>query len=226
MGESGRDGWKVADTMTDKEMHKLSRRELLQLLLAQVSETEELKQSVNEKDSKLAELHENYERLRKRLDQKDAKIHELQNILHEERTTRRIELQEAGSIAEASLRLNGIFEVAQKAADQYLENIKMLNDRLVDGEDIFPEPVEYEDIEELGGEEAIREKEATGEQEEPGPGTEMGDTAGIHESEAAQPEDGYDIDIGDDFDQEWPEGSTQDQAGNWLDRQVSRDSVG
>lgn len=210
--------------MTDKEMHKLSRRELLQLLLAQVSETEELKRSVTEKDSKLAELHENYERLRKRLDQKDAKIHELQNILHEERTTRRIELQEAGSIAEAALRLNGIFEMAQKAADQYLENIKMLNDRLVAGEDIFPEPVEYEDIEEPGGEEAIREKEATGEQEEPGP--EMEDTAGICESGAAQPEDGYDIDIGDDFDQEWPEGLTQDQAGNWQDRQVSRDSVG
>ncbi len=123
--------------MTDKEMHRLSRRELLQLLLAQVSETEELKRLLAERDDQLTELHENYERLRKRLDQKDAKIHDLRNTLHEERTTRRIELQEAGSIAEAALRLNGIFDVAQKAADQYLENIKMLSDRLEAGEDIF-----------------------------------------------------------------------------------------
>ena len=32
--------------------------------------------------------------------------------------------RDSGSIAEAALKLNGIFEVAQKAADQYLENVK------------------------------------------------------------------------------------------------------
>lgn len=32
--------------------------------------------------------------------------------------------QEAGSIAEAALRLNKVFEAAQQAADQYLENIR------------------------------------------------------------------------------------------------------
>ena len=57
--------------MTDKEMHKLSRRELLQLLLAQVRETEELKQTLTEREEQLTELRENYEKLRKRLDQKD-----------------------------------------------------------------------------------------------------------------------------------------------------------
>lgn len=112
--------------MTDKEMHKLSRRELLQLLLAQVRETEELKQTLTEREEQLTELRENYEKLRKRLDQKDEKIQELRHTLQEERTTRRIELQEAGSIAEAALRLNGIFEIAQKAADQYLENVRRL----------------------------------------------------------------------------------------------------
>lgn len=124
-----------ADTMTDKEMHKLSRRELLQLLLAQVTETEELKQLLAEREDQLLELQENYERLRKRLDQKDAKIQDLKDTLREERTTRKIELQEAGSIAEAALRLNGIFDIAQKAADQYLENIRLLNDRLTAGEE-------------------------------------------------------------------------------------------
>lgn len=121
--------------MTDKEMHRLSRRELLQLLLAQVSETEDLKRLLAERDGQLTGLQENYEKLRKRLDQKDAKIHELRDTLREERTTRRIELEEAGSIAEAALRLNGIFDMAQKAADQYLENVKRLYEGPLSGED-------------------------------------------------------------------------------------------
>ncbi len=111
--------------MTDKEMHKLSRRELLQLLLAQVKETDKVKQSLAEREKELTELQENYERLRKRLDQKDEKIHTLQDTLRRDRNTRRIKLQEAGSIAEAALRLNGIFDIAQKAADQYLENVRL-----------------------------------------------------------------------------------------------------
>ena len=121
--------------MTDKEVHKLSRRELLQLLLAQVSETEELKQLLGEREQELTTLHDNYERLRKRLDQKDATIHELRDTMRRERNARRIELQEAGSIAEAALRLNGIFEQAQKAADQYLENVRRLgNEDKSDGQ--------------------------------------------------------------------------------------------
>ena len=38
--------------------------------------------------------------------------------------SKQITIKEAGSIAEASLKLNKIFEIAQLAADQYLENIK------------------------------------------------------------------------------------------------------
>lgn len=37
--------------------------------------------------------------------------------------SRKIELKEAGSIAQAALQLNHIFEQAQAAADMYLENI-------------------------------------------------------------------------------------------------------
>lgn len=145
------DGGK-ADIMTDKEMHKISRRELLQLLLAQVRETEELKQQLAEREEQLSELRGNYEKLRSRLDQKDAKIHDLRDTLHAERTTRRIELQEAGSIAEAALRLNGIFDVAQKAADQYLENIRILSDRLASGESCPASPEEEIDDGEDGQE--------------------------------------------------------------------------
>lgn len=36
---------------------------------------------------------------------------------------RRIQIENSGSIAEAALKLNGIFEVAQAAANQYLENL-------------------------------------------------------------------------------------------------------
>jgi len=40
---------------------------------------------------------------------------------------RHIILKEAGSIAEASLKLNGVFEAAQKSADQYLDSVKAVN---------------------------------------------------------------------------------------------------
>lgn len=79
--------------MTDKELRKLSRAELLEMLLEQTKRIEALK----------AEL--------------ELKNRELEN--------RRIMIEKAGSIAEASLRLNEVFEAAQKAADQYLYNIKL-----------------------------------------------------------------------------------------------------
>lgn len=78
--------------MTDKEVRKLSRAQLLEMMVAQAKEIEELKKSLEEARQQLA--------------------------------NRNIEIQEAGSIAEAALRLNGVFEAAQKAADQYLENIQ------------------------------------------------------------------------------------------------------
>ena len=40
---------------------------------------------------------------------------------------RTIKIKEAGSIAEASLKINKIFEVAQQAADEYLKSIKKVN---------------------------------------------------------------------------------------------------
>ncbi|MBR3552195.1 MAG: DNA repair protein [Clostridia bacterium] len=36
-------------------------------------------------------------------------------------------ISRAGSIAEASLQINEVFAVAQKAADQYLMNVKQMN---------------------------------------------------------------------------------------------------
>lgn len=42
----------------------------------------------------------------------------------EELANQKINLEKAGSIAEASLRLTNVFEEAQKAADLYLKNVQ------------------------------------------------------------------------------------------------------
>lgn len=78
--------------MTDKELRKLSRSELLEMLLIQSKEVERLKEELKEANRKLED--------------------------------RKILLEESGSIAEAALKLNDIFKVAQRAADQYLESVK------------------------------------------------------------------------------------------------------
>ncbi len=83
--------------MTDKELKKLSRAELLQLLVEQSRQTEQLQ----------AELDE----VKKSAD------------------VRKIDLDEAGNIAEAALKINHVFEDAQAAAQQYLENIQSLSAR-------------------------------------------------------------------------------------------------
>ena len=81
--------------MTDNELKKLNRTELLELLVEQSKRIDELQSRLDEAEAKLAE--------------------------------RQILLDKAGSIAEASLRLNGVFEAAEEAAKQYLENIRRLS---------------------------------------------------------------------------------------------------
>lgn len=81
--------------MTDKELRKLRRAELLELLVS---------------------LSEENEALQKKID-----------LLNEKLESRTIQMQESGSIAEAALKVSGVFEAAQNAADHYLENIRQLN---------------------------------------------------------------------------------------------------
>lgn len=81
--------------MMDKELKRLSRAELLEMLLAQVEENKKLKICLDEMQAQL--------------------------------DNRQIMLNEAGSIAEAALRLNGVFQSAETAAAQYLENIRRLS---------------------------------------------------------------------------------------------------
>ena len=86
--------------MTDKELHKLKRSELLEIMVEQGKEIE---------------------RLQKCLSEAEEKLHD-----------RRIVMEKAGSIAEAALQLNQIFETAQRAADQYLESVRQLHDSQLD----------------------------------------------------------------------------------------------
>lgn len=76
--------------MTQKELKKLSRTQLLEMLLLQTEKAEQLEKELEETKNLLADRKLQYERV--------------------------------GSIAEAALDLNGVFEAAQAAADQYLEN--------------------------------------------------------------------------------------------------------
>ena len=82
--------------LTEKDLKKLNRQELLEVLLAQS----------------------------KKIDRLQAQLRAAQEKL----TERELTISEAGSIAEASLVLNNVFADAQKAADQYLENIRRLHD--------------------------------------------------------------------------------------------------
>ena len=128
--------------MTEKELHRLGRKDLLQLMVTQGREALTLQEELDSSHVKNAELDATLTRLKEkldekdalieklkgRLDQKDARIRDLEDEMAEWKKSRRIELEEAGSIAEASLRLNGVFEAAQKAADQYLENLRRLSE--------------------------------------------------------------------------------------------------
>ena len=81
--------------MTDKELKRLNRRELVDIIY--------------ELQKKDAERENVIERLQAALAQKELAV------------------SEAGSIAEAALKVNGVFEAAQAAANQYLLSIRAAN---------------------------------------------------------------------------------------------------
>lgn len=83
--------------MTDKELRKLRREELLEMLV--------------EQGKKVESLEEQLEETKRRLEDREIRV------------------DQAGNIAEASLQINGVFEAAQSAAQQYLENIQRLSER-------------------------------------------------------------------------------------------------
>lgn len=78
--------------MTDKELRRMSRRELLEMLVALKQENTKLRQELEQAQTEL--------------------------------NNRYIAIKQSGTMAEAALRLNKVFEAADRAARQYLQNIK------------------------------------------------------------------------------------------------------
>ena len=83
--------------MTEKELRKLGRGDLLNLLLEQSRENQQLREQLQAAQDALAD--------------------------------RTICIDQAGSIAEASLQLNGVFQAAEQACQQYTENVMQLRQR-------------------------------------------------------------------------------------------------
>ncbi len=67
-----------------------------------------------------AELIEILYEVQKQSDEKSAQIEQLQKEL-DDKTLR---ISKAGSIAEASIQVSGVFEAAQEAADRYLSSVR------------------------------------------------------------------------------------------------------
>ena len=83
--------------MTEKDLKKLTRADLLEMLIDQSLELQALRE-------KLAKTEEALQK-------------------------KELSIEQAGSIAEASLQLSGIFDAAQSACEQYLENVRQLSER-------------------------------------------------------------------------------------------------
>lgn len=84
--------------MNYKELRRMSRRDLLEMLLNLTKENERLQKENEDLEEKLR--------------------------------NRTVTIQEAGSVAEAALQLNGVFQTAQDAADQYLLNMQQRCQRM------------------------------------------------------------------------------------------------
>ncbi len=79
--------------MNNKELKKLSRKDLLEIILAQTNRIEDL-ETENKK-------------------------------LTIELNSKKIDIESSGSLAEAVVKLSGIFDLAQKTADEYVSLVKV-----------------------------------------------------------------------------------------------------
>lgn len=83
--------------MTDRELKRLSRVDLLEMMIALSKENEQLRLELVETQQRLAD--------------------------------RMIAIEKSGSLADAALHLNGVFEAAENACAQYVENIRVRSER-------------------------------------------------------------------------------------------------
>jgi hypothetical protein len=83
--------------MTDRQLRRASRADLLKLLLEQRKESEALRQQISQMEEQLQR--------------------------------RQIAIDQSGTLAEAALKLSGIFGAAETACQYYTENIRALSGR-------------------------------------------------------------------------------------------------
>lgn len=83
--------------MTERQLRKASRLDLLRLLLEERKETEALQQQISQMEEQLQQ--------------------------------RQIFIDQSGTLAEAALKLSGIFDAAETACQYYTENIRNLSGR-------------------------------------------------------------------------------------------------
>ena len=88
-GQTKKDG---AHTMTDQELRRLSRADLIDIIYTLQQQKEQAEQQLAQAQAQLQD--------------------------------RQLRIANAGSIAEAALSLNGVFDAAQAAADQYLQAVR------------------------------------------------------------------------------------------------------
>ena len=88
--------------MDNKQLRKLNRKQLLEIMLVQVKRIEELENKIENMEEQL--------------------------------NSRKILIEDTGNLADATLKLNGLFEIAQKTADEYVlnvqENCKLLEEKI------------------------------------------------------------------------------------------------
>lgn len=82
--------------LTEKDLKKLGRAELLELLIEITEENQKLRAELEKAEEQLSD--------------------------------RRVIMDRCGNIAEASLQLNGVFQAAQDAAEEYLANVKIYSE--------------------------------------------------------------------------------------------------
>lgn len=144
--------------MTEKELHKLRRQDLLQLLLeqgkeavqlgSQLTETEQslnqvqsgndrLKSKLDDKDEQIERLKSRLDekdaminKLKSRLDEKDARIHDLNTSVQDLQAKREVEIDE---IIKA-LKIDGLLELIQQASNQYMLRMEQARAAIVEAE--------------------------------------------------------------------------------------------
>lgn len=122
--------------MTEKELKRLSRSELLDelskysnanadLQLRLENLQEEIRRMKNGYELKLSDAELRYQQGEKNLQEAQAEISNLKGKMRRQSA----DMREAGNIAEATLKITGFFEQTQKTAEAYLENVRIMAEK-------------------------------------------------------------------------------------------------